>query len=152
MKLAFSGEGRYTDFDDAYRLYVSRSKTGQCMDEATYHRVIRLYCKRLAERLCENGIADLPSNMGSIAAATITRKARYRDGKFQGYGKWDWNTKTYDGKLKTFGMVYLPRQDKNNNLRCFGFVANRRLFKKMKAIYESGECPWYPIDFRDEMI
>jgi hypothetical protein len=58
----------------------------------------------------------------------------------------------YDGKLKAFGMVYLPRRGKNANLRSYGFVANRALFKRMKNKWNCGFNDWKPIEFNDEMI
>lgn len=152
MKLAFNGQGRYTDFDEGYRLYVKRSKKGEYVDGKTYNRIIRQYCKLLSDKLFEEGIVDLPEGMGSIAAAILTRKPQFRGKTFVGYGKMDWQTGHYDGKLKTFGIVYLPRHDKNPNLRSFGFVANRRLFQKVKERYEGYDCPWRPIEFNDEMI
>ena len=152
MKLAFSGDARYTDFSEGYSLYVNRSRNGLSVDRKTYSRIIRKYCKLLADRLIENGIVDLPAELGSIAAATITRKPQYRGDKFIGYGKMDWKTGHYDGKLKTFGMVYLPRRNKTNNLRSFGYVANRKLFNKMKNHFHSDHCQWQPIVYNDEMI
>lgn len=153
MKLAFSGQGRYADFSNGYELYKKRSKSGEEIDRETYCRVIRLYCKHLAQGLEENGIVDLPNEIGSIASATLTRRPQFRGKKFIGYGAIDWSTGQYDGKLKTFGMVFLPRHTKKNaNLRCFGFVANRRLFKMLKEIYNREDCPWATLEFNDEMI
>jgi hypothetical protein len=152
MKLAFSGKAQYTDFDRGYELYVKRSKKNECFDHKTYNRVIRMFCRGLAERLGRDGIVDLPNNLGSVAAARITRKPQYRGDRFIGYGKMDWSTGHYDGQLKTFGLVFLPSRDKTQNLRCYGFVANRRLFQKMKRDYEGGECGWTLLDFNDEMI
>jgi len=153
MKLAFSGEGRYTDFEDGYRMYVNRSRKGESVDRKTYNRIIRLYCSSLADRLEENGIIDLPNDMGMIAAAVLKRKPQYRGKKFVGYGKMDWKKKMYDGTLRAFGIVFLPKMGKKrNNLRCYGFVANRRLFQRMKKTYENFDCDWSPIAFEEEMI
>lgn len=152
MKLAFNGQAHYTDFSRGYEIYLRRERKEERQDEATYRRVVKAYCRILAERLVENGIVDLPGDMGSIAAAIITRKPQYRGKKFIGYGKMDWKKGHYDGKLKTFGMVYLPRRGKNKNLRSYGFVANRRLFKNMKDKYNSNDCRWMPIEFEEEMI
>ena len=153
MKLAFSGHGRYTDFEDGYKMYVNRSRKGESVDQKTYNRIVRAYCSILSDRLKQDGIIDLPNEMGMIAAAIIKRKPQYRRGKFIGYGKMDWEKKQYDGTLRTFGLVFLPKLGKKkNNFRCYGFVANRRLFKKMKEIYEQSECNWSPIAFNDEMI
>lgn len=152
MKLAFNGQAHYTDFADGYRMYVNRSRKGESVDKRTYNRIIRLYCSSLAERLQENGIVDLPDEIGMIAAAIIRRRPQYRGKKFVGFGKMDWDKGHYDGTLKTFGLVFLPKGRKRQNMRCYGFVANRQLFKKMKSIYETEFCPWSPIVFNDEMI
>lgn len=152
MKLAFSGQARYTDFEDAYDLYVKRSKKGEYVDASMYSRIVRAYCKLLADKLFEDGMVDLPKGLGSIAAAIITRKPQFRGKTFIGYGKMDWEKGHFDGNLKTFGLVYLPEHEKNPNLRSFGFVANRRLFKRVKERYNSEDCPWQPIEFNDEMI
>lgn len=151
MRLLFNGEGRYPDFDDGYQLYVNRSRGGPVMDRRTYARVVRSYCKALAERLCEDGAVTLPCGLGIISAAMFRRKARYKDGKFAGFGAMDWKTGHRDGSIKAFGLAYLPRQDKKQNLRCYGFVGNRRLFQRMKEIYET-TWQWTPIEFRDELI
>lgn len=152
MKLAFNGKGHYTDFSESYGLYVKRSRGGDVFDERTFRRVVRSYCRILSERLIRDGIADLPCNMGTIVAARITRKPQYRGKEFIGYGKKDWKTGEYDGKLKTFGLVFLPKHGKNENLRCFGYVANRKLFQKVKSKYESDERTWELLDFNDDMI
>jgi hypothetical protein len=152
MKLAFSGQARYTDFAEAYDLYVKRSRSESHMDETMFHRVIRMYCGLLADALFKDGQVDLPCSMGTIAAAIITRKPQYRGKKFIGFGGRDYKNGGYDGKLKTFGLVYLPRHDKNKNLRCFGFVANRKLFKRIKRAYADETCSWSPITFDTKMI
>lgn len=152
MKLAFSGHGQYTDFSEGYELYTKRSRKNECFDERVYHRVIRSYCRMLSRRLVRDGCVDLPCELGTIVAAEITRKPKYIGKKFIGYGRMDWSAGRYDGTLKTFGLVYLPKHGKNNNLRCFGFVANRQLFKEMKKAHEDRECDWKLLEFNDEMI
>lgn len=152
MKLALNGQGHYTDFSGGYDLYLRRSLTDRCVDRATYCRVVREYCKLLADRLIECGIVDLPKELGTIAAVTITRKPQYRGKKFIGYGKMDWAAGHYDGVLKTFGIAYLPKHGRNANLRCLGFVANRRLFGRLKERSLSDNCVWTPLEFNDEMI
>lgn len=152
MKLAFNSQARYTDFSDGYKLYIARSRKGESVDETMYKRIIRKYCSRLAEHLQEYGIIDLPNEMGSIAVAEITRRPQYRGKQFIGYGKMDWKKGHYDGTLKSFGFVFLPKRNKKQNLRCYGFVANRELYKKMKDIYQAPHCSWHPIVFNDEMI
>jgi hypothetical protein len=150
MKLAFSGQARYTDFSDGYALYLKRSKKGNVLDEAMYRRVVKEYCQTAAERLIEDSMVDLPE-IGTITAVSLIRKAQYRGDKFIGYGAKDWKTGRYDGKLKTFGLVLMPKSRRKQNLRCYGFVANRKLFKRMKKIYDSGRH-WPLIDFNDKMI
>jgi len=152
MKLAFNSQAHYTDFSKGYELYRRRNDGKELLDETTYRRAVKAYCKLLAKQLCERGIVDLPNDMGSIAAAEITRKPQYRGKKFIGYGKMNWETGRYDGNLKAFGMVFFPKRNKNRNLRCFGYVANRQLFKKVKKIYESDDCRWRLMKFNDEMI
>lgn len=152
MKMAFNGQAHYPNLDEGYELYVKRSRNGACMSYADYKRVLKAYCKILAGRLEETGMVDLPCKLGSICAAMITRKPQFRGDKFIGYGKKDWKSGQYDSTLKTFGLVFLPRHGKNQNLRSFGFVANRRLFKKVKEKYISGKSDWKPLDFNDGMI
>ena len=148
MKLAFSGQARYTDFTEGYDLYVKRSRQEKNLDLRTFHRVIRMYCALLAEELCQHGTVDLPCGMGTISAATITRRPQYRGTKFIGFGGRDYKNGGYDGKLKAFGIVYLPRHDRNQNLRSFGFVANRKLFQTVRKYQEN----WTPITFDKKMI
>lgn len=152
MKLAFSNKAHYPDLTEGYALYVKRSKGGRVFEEKTYSRILKQYCAILANRLLEDGTVDLPKGLGTISAVQITRKPQYRGKTFIGYGKKDWTTGQYDGKLKTFGIVYLPKHGKNDNLRSLGFVANRQLFKRMKELYSSGESRWQLLDFNDEMI
>lgn len=152
MKLAFSGQGRYTDFDEGYELYVKRSRKNECFDHRTYNRVIRNFCAGLADTLVHDGMVDLPCFLGSVSVACLTRKPQYRGDKFIGYGKMDWKKGHYDGELKTFGVVFLPSRAKTENLRCFGFVANRKLFKRLKKKYEDGYSGWGMLDFNDDMI
>ena len=152
MKLAFSGEARYPDYKKGYELYVKRSKAGNCMDFKTYKRVIRKYCMSLAERLCDSGYVELPAGLGAIVPITIDRKAQYRGNKFIGYGKMDWEKGHYDGSNKAFGITFLPRRRKKDNLRCYGFVANRKLFKRVKEKSDDYQCEWKPLQFNDDMI
>lgn len=152
MKLAFSGEARYADFNDGYALYVKRAKTDDYMDLSSYKKVIRSYCKALAERLCDEGMIDFPCGVGSIFAVEITRRPQYRGKKFIGYGKMDWDKGCFDGSPKAFGLTFLPTIRRKNNLRCYGFVANRKLFKKVKEQSQSYFCQWRLLPFSDEMI
>jgi len=152
MKLVFHGQGKYADLSKGYELYLRRTKKENPLDDKTYSRVVKAYCNGLASRLCKDGIVDLPNDMGSIAAVIIKRKPQYRGKKFVGYGKYDPKTGTFDGTMKAFGMMFLPKHGENDNLRCYGYVANRRLFQKMKQLWESREAEWSPIYFNDEMI
>lgn len=151
-KLAFSGEGRYPDFTTAYGLYCRRCRTGNPVDEKTYRAVVRKYCGILSDRLLSNGAADFPNGMGTVTAAVIRRKPQFRGKKFIGFGAMDWENGHYDGTIEAFGLVFLPNRTKSENLRCYGFVANRGLFKKMKELWKSDYCPWVPLDFEDSMV
>ena len=130
---------------------MKRSRTDITLNFDTYKRIVRDYCKALASEICETGMIELP-RIGSLAVSLFRRKPRYRNNKFVGYGKYDWEKKEYDGSKNSFGVAFLPRHDKNNNLRCYGFVANRRLYQKLKEIYEKFDCPWVPLGFTNEMI
>lgn len=152
MRFAFDNMAHYTDFSAGYKLYQNRARHCEPVTESIYRKVIKDYCKMIAEELKETGFVSLPSDLGVISTAILTRKPQYRGKKFVGYGRKNWNTGEYDGSLKTFGIVYLPRHGKNDNLRCYGFVANRRLFKDIKEKYESGTSFISPVDFKDEMI
>lgn len=152
MKLLFNGKEHYTDFDRGYDVYRARTKSRVVISNVMYRRIVRMYCRMLAGRLEEDGIVDLPCDLGTLSASVITRKAQYRGKKFIGYGGYDRNTGILDGKLKTFGIVFMPKHTRKGSLRCYGFVANRRLFRRMKDLYGRFECPWTAIDFYDEMI
>lgn len=152
MKLAFNGKAHYPNLEEGYTLYAKRARKNGYLSKEQYNKVIKLYCSTLADKLLKEGMADLPCGLGSICASIFNRKPQYRGKKFIGYGKMDYSTGFYDGVMRTFGIVYIPRRGKNANLRSYGFVANRRLFKKVKSMYESDDCPWEPIEFNDEMI
>ena len=152
MKLAFSGQARYPEMTECYDAYVGRSRKNEFVDLHTYTCVVKEYCRLLAEDLKKDGIVDLPCGLGAVAAVIMMRRPQYRGDKFVGYGSFDWENGHFDGEPKAFGLAYLPRRDKNNNLRCYGFVANRRLFKKMKELYRSYDCPWVPMEYGKEMI
>lgn len=152
MKLAFSGQAKYPDMTDGYELYVRRARTNKPVDLQTYTAVVKEYCSLLAEDLKNEGIIDLPCGLGSVAAVTIRRRPQYRGKRFVGYGSYNWEKGHYDGEPKAFGLAFLPSRDKTNNLRCYGFVANRKLFKKIKELYQSYDCPWVPMEYGKEMI
>lgn len=152
MKLAFSGKGRYTSFDGGYDRYVKTSKTRRPVGKKEYKKVVKMYCEMLAGILEREGIVDLPCDIGAIAAIRIRRKPLFMGSRFVGYGKKDWkNGGIYDDSREAFGLAFLPKHD-NANMRCYGFVANRKLFKRMKALYDEFTCPWVPMRFTDEMI
>lgn len=152
MKLAFNGKAKYTDFTPGYELYKKRTRSREVLPIAIYKRIVRAYCKLLSDRLIHEGNIDIPYCAGMIAAAEFTRRPQYRGKKFIGYGKKDWETGYYDGNLKAFGLAYLPVRGKNENMRCYGFVANRKLFKKMQQAYEEYYREWEPVKFDDSMI
>lgn len=152
MRLAFDNMAHYTDFSKGYDLYLKRCRNGKPVNETVYRRVVKAFCKELSKQLIETGMVSLPGKLGDLSVANITRKPQYRGDKFIGYGKKDWNTGYYDGTLKAFGIVYMPRHGQNENLRCYGFVANRQLFKDVKKNYESGISDIVPVSFTDDMI
>ena len=152
MKLAFSGEARYPDFNDGYELYKKRTRSRDCMDLKTYKKVVRMFCSGMEDKLLTSGLVDFPNRIGFISAAIFTRKAKYRDGKMVGFGKMDWEAGHYDGSMKAFGVAFFPRRDITANMRCYGFVCNRELYKKMAELYNGYDCPWVPLEFSDDMI
>lgn len=151
MRLAFDNQAHYTDFAAGYQLYLNRCRNGNPLDEKTYRRVLKMYCKCIAKHLQNAGMADLPNGLGTIAVANIRRNGRWKDGKMIGHGGYDWKNRAPYDTLKTFGIVYLPKHGKGN-LRCYGFVANRRLFKAMKEKYLSGDSGWTLMEYNDEMV
>ena len=152
MKLAFNGRGRYPEMGKGYDLYRRRARASEPVDLRRYTAVLKGYCRMLAEDLEGEGSVDLPSGLGMITAVTIRRRPQYRGKKFVGYGKMDWSKGHYDGEPKAFGLAFLPRRNKTGNLRCYGFVANRRLFQRMKGLYSGYDCPWVPMEYGNEMI
>lgn len=152
MRLAFSGQARYPDMTDGYEVYVRRTRKNEPVDLHTYTVIVKEYCSLLAEDLKKEGAVDFPCGLGTVAAVMIRRSPQYRGDKFVGYGGFNWEKGHFDGEPEAFGLAFLPRRDKNNNLRCYGFVANRRLFKKMKELYRSYDCPWVPMEYGKEMI
>lgn len=151
MKLAFNGEARYPDYSGGYDLYIRRARSKECVDNDTYKRIIRSYCRLLSDRLYSDGLVDIPE-LGSVATALIDRKPHYRGKVFLGFGSMDWKTGKYNGEYQAFGVVFLPDRRMSSNLRSFGFVTNRNLFKRMKKKYLSGEYDWVPIYYTEEMI
>lgn len=152
MKLAFSGQAKYPDMTDGYELYVRRARTNKPVDLKTYTAIVKDYCRMLAEDLKNNGMTDFPCGLGTVAAVTIRRRPQYRGKKFIGYGSYNWEEGHYNGEPNAFGLAFLPKRDKTQNLRCYGFVANRRLFKKMKELNQSYDCSWVPMEYGNEMI
>lgn len=151
MKLAFSGEARYPDFHKGYGLYSKRVRRREIIGFSSYCKVVKLYCASLAERLYKNGMVDLPAGLGMLSVAMIPRKLQYRGKTLIGYGKRDYNTGYLDGSAKAFGVVFLPNRKKSQNLRCYGFVANKALYRRLKETYEESR-PWVPMEFNDDII
>lgn len=150
MKLAFSGYGRYAKYDDGYVLYCSRARSKDVVTKSQYMSIVKMYCKLIADEIEKTGFAELPY-IGNIMCAEIDRKPQYRGNKFIGYGKRDYSKGgEYDGSIKAFGVVYMPNRDATCNLRCLGFVANRRLFKKLKK--HNTENEYMLVPFNDDMI
>ena len=152
MKLAFHGQAKYADMSDGYDLYRRRTRTNEPVPLHIYTAVVKEYCRMMAEDLEKEGMVDLPVGLGTIAAVRIFRRPQFRGKKFVGYGKFDWKKGHYDGEPWAFGLAYLPRRTKTQNLRCYGFVANRRLFKRMKELHDGYDCPWVPMEYGNEMI
>ena len=152
MKLAFHGQAKYADMSDGYDLYRRRTRTNEPVPLYIYTAVVKEYCRMMAEDLEKEGMVDLPVGLGTIAAVRIFRRPQFRGKKFVGYGKFDWKKGHYDGEPWAFGLAYLPRRTKTQNLRCYGFVANRRLFKRMKELHDGYDCPWVPMEYGNEMI
>ena len=152
MKLAFNGQARYPDMTDGYDLYRRRTRKNEPVPLHIYTAVIKEYCRMLSESLQKDGMVDLPSGLGMIVAVTMDRRPQFRGKRFVGYGKYDWTKGYYDGDPKAFGIAFLPRRTKTQNLRCYGFVANRSLFKRMKELYSGYDCPWVPMEYGNEMI
>lgn len=151
-KLAFSCKGKYPDFSKGYTLYNDRSRKTKPVDKRTYCNIIRDYCKYLSEKLERDGMVDFPKGIGTLFVTMFRRKPQYIGKQFVGFGKMDWKRKAYDGSSSAFGIVFLPSRRYTANLRSFGFVANRRLFQRLKQEYDEGTCSWKPIDFNEKMI
>lgn len=152
MKLAFTGEAHYTSFENGYNRYVMGAKSREVVDRATYNRVVKAYCQLLADKLMDEGMVDLPCNLGTLATVRIKRKPQFRGRKFVGFGKKDWESGIYDDSREAFGVALLPRHEINDNLRCYGFVANRQLYQRLKNRSEEFACPWVPIRLTEDMI
>ena len=154
----FKGEARYPDLESGYELYKRRSvKTDKenLLDQVTYNRIVKQYCKELAGRLLEEGVVDLPNDIGCVAAVEVTKRATYdrRQKKYRSVGLVDWNATREAGEIvrkdgnKTLGFVFSPKRVKgHNNLRCFGIRANKALYKKVRAMYDEGDLPFYLAD------
>ena len=105
MKRPFYGTAKYADMTGGYRLYASRKKKGEPVDIVRYSKVVKAYCRRLAERLGKDGMVQLPCGLGLLAAAMVRRKPRYKDGRFVGIGRFNPRTREYDGTMEAFTIV-----------------------------------------------
>ena len=156
--IPFKHTARYPDLTNGYMLYRNRSMNtppDRLLTEEQYNRIVKSYCKELAGRIESQGVADLPSDMGAIVAVNIYKKPVYnaKEKKYKLARSIDWNatreTKeiVYKDCPNTFGFVFAPKHIKKNNiLRCFGFVANKALYKRLKAKYDEGILPFYLAD------
>lgn len=151
-KFVFSGKGRYPDFTEGYTLYSNRCRKTIPVSSVVYNNIIRDYCKYLSVSFERNGMVDFPNGIGTLFTAVFQRKPQYRGKTFIGYGKMDWETKHFDGSNTAFGIVYLPNRNKVQCMRCYGFVANRRLFQRLKKQYIEQTCDWKPMIFNEKMI
>lgn len=154
----FVNKARYPDLTNGYLLYRNRSAmtpSDRVLTESQYNRIVKSYCKELANRIETEGIADLPSDIGAIVAVNIYKKPVYdaREKKYRLARNIDWNATrenkkiTYKDSPNTFGFVFAPKHIKKNNiLRCFGFVANKALYKRMRVKYNDGILPFYLAD------
>ena len=154
----FINKARYPDLTNGYLLYRNRSSLTppeRLLTEAQFNRVIKRYCKRLATMVEDCGVADLPCDMGAIVAVNIKKRPVYdaREKKFKPARSVDWDktreTKSmvYKYDPNTFGFVFAPKHIRGRNIfRCFGFVANKSLYKRMREKYNDGILPFYLAD------
>lgn len=152
MRPAFYGKAGSTDMTCGYRCYSTRKKKHEPVSTVIYGRVVRAYCRRLAGKLEKDGMVQLPCGIGLLSAAFVRRKPRYRDGRFLGIGMYDPRTGKYDGTTEAFSIVLFPDISGTQNLRCYGFVCNSRLFRRMKKAWTEGTCAWRPARYDDDMI
>lgn len=138
----FEGKARRADYGPGYARYLSRcvkTPKDRVLDDKAYGKVIQAYCQHLADTLENQGIIDLPSGMGSIVAVRIRLKPQYN----KAMGKWF----TKGTNPHSFGFIYTPRREKGyENLRCYGYRANRRLYDRMRKKYDDGTLPFYLFD------
>lgn len=109
----------------------------------------------LADRLEKEGMVDLPSDIGMLAAVNIRKRPVYdkREGKYRPARSIDWDkvretgTMAYKDSPNTFGFVFVPKHLRKRAIfRCFGFVANKSLYKKLRQEYNKGTLPFYLAD------
>lgn len=138
----FNGKARHTDFSSGYSRYLGRCKKtpdDRVLGKGGYVDVVRAYCKHLADMLEAEGTIDLPCGIGSIVAVSIRRKPTYDKGRNMWRGT--------RGDRYTFGFIFSPRRERGyENFRCYGFRANRELYKRMRKKYDDGELPFYLSD------
>lgn len=160
----FLGESRYPDLSKGYELYLHRSaKTPKerILSLQQYNRIVKSYCKALADKLEDEGITDLPSNIGSIAAVNIRKKPTYDKTRkaYRPADLIDWDkTRETGGIVRkdcriTFGFVFVPKRIKGHeNFRCFGIRANKALYKRMKKHYDAGTFNFYLADLETYLV
>lgn len=151
----FKGEARYPDLSNGYELYTHRSATtpkDRLLTEEQYNKVVKLFCKEYADRLEEEGMVDLPCEIGSVVAVEVTKRPTFDPclGKYRTADNIDWAKTRQEGTIvrkdgrKTFGIAFVPRHTKGyGNFRCFGIRANKNLYKRMKKQYDSGTLEFY---------
>ena len=146
----FKNKSRYPDLSSGYELYCNRSvKTpkDRILDRVLYNRIVKAFCKELADELEKDGIVDLPSDIGSVIAVGITKKPSYDVSlkKYRSADNVDWDATRKNGTVvrkdgnKTFGFVFQSKRVKGHgNFRCFGIRANKALYKRMRKCYDEG--------------
>lgn len=163
MKL-FKNQSRYPDLSKGFETYRNRSKNTpeeRIFDEVQYNRIVKKYCKMLSEVLQNEGIVDLPSDIGSIAAVSIKRKPLYnrKTKMFMTNDYIDWNETRKTGRIvrddnpNTFGFVFVPKHIKGHeNFRCFGIRANKTLYQRMRKHYDTGTFDFYLADINTYQV
>ena len=171
MGIVFKGKARYPSMSDGYALYLRRTKKPETeLDEKTYGKVIKAYCKTLAELLENDGIVDLPCKLGSIVVTRYKYRWKFtNDGKIHGRGKTDWaktrelwnnDPKAAENKVRVmspdlYGTViaYVPNHyTANGNLRAVGFRANRELYRRIAESVKNGTNNYAVPDYDNFML
>lgn len=156
--MPFTHKAKYPDLTNGYLLYRNRSSltpSDRLLTEQQFNRIVKKYCKHLACNVEECGVADLPSDIGAVVAVSIKKRPFYdtREKKFKPARSIDWNktreTKelVYKTDPNTFGFMFVPKRMRGMGIfRCFGFAANKSLYKRLRAKYNDGILPFYLAD------